>query len=308
MITRFERIFESDNSHIMDVEYQLTDNCNLHCDYCDFANYTPNPSHKNVQSVLSFIDYIRTIKEHIYFKYFGGEPTLHPDFIFLANKLSNINNLDSMLSTNFSFPISFLQDNIDTFKNIEICASAHSRYMSHFSEFLKKVEICVNNDIDLTVNVMMDPRFFDDMLSFYYKCKEICDTRLKIITWDIPYTDIQKDILVDNMVEPRQDLFLVETDFIKQEYLTEQEYKLLDSKFCFNCMFCEAGRRQLYIHNDGCVYFCQKHYGDKRIKSLFNVYTDEPHIYDIYNKDTVCLFDSCRWGLNMPKYRRKSDV
>ena len=306
MITKFEKLYINDyDPDTMELEYQLTDNCNFHCDYCSFADVNPQPTRQSVDSVLSFVEYLTNIKPYVIFKYFGGEPTIHPDFLYSINRLIEINVDEIMLSTNFSFDYSLLSDNIDLFKHIDICASAHSKYIKHFDEFLIKLKLCSDNQIPITVNVMVDPRHFNTMLRFYEQCKEYACTRLKILTWDVPYTQEQKTVLLSYDDGSTQDQYLVETDFIKTEMLTEHEYKLRDSKFIFNCMYCHAGRRQLYIHCDGNVYFCQKHREDKRVKPIFNIYQDGNKTYDKFNKDVICLFGSCRWGLNMPKYRKK---
>ena len=83
----------------------LTLNCNLRCNYCinSFGN-----SHNFSKAVISGKDWIKAInrivsREDLPVTLQGGEPSLHPDFIWIINNISRELNIDIL--TNLCFDI-----------------------------------------------------------------------------------------------------------------------------------------------------------------------------------------------------------
>ena len=119
-------------------EWFLVNWCNFKCSYCNAADrmvekYSKESSpskHKLVLGRLSLIDTDFEID------LFGGEPTLHPEFLDIIKALAKMPRCKLIeIKTNLSRPLAYLEKTLVNDK-VRLAASYHAQYYN--DEFLKK--------------------------------------------------------------------------------------------------------------------------------------------------------------------------
>lgn len=140
--------------------------CNYRCSYCN----TPKPEKacfndekKNCANYLNVQEWIR-VWDNIYKKYGtcrirldGGEPSIYPSFIELAEAVSKYHLLQ--INTNLSFDAKHFVNKIFP-DRVRIDASLHLEYMT-VSEFLAKIKILHQYKFKIVVSCVAYPPFLD---------------------------------------------------------------------------------------------------------------------------------------------------
>ena len=122
----------------------LTLGCNLKCDYCINFYSRGNGFKKPVISGKKWSEMLNRLvsRDDLPLTLQGGEPSLHPDFIWIIKNINKSLNIDIL--TNLSFNIEHFIDNIDPrrlrrdapYPSIRV--SYHPPYM-HLEEVINKV-------------------------------------------------------------------------------------------------------------------------------------------------------------------------
>jgi len=84
------------------IEWLLTEKCNFNCSYCGLYNNKKNPSMCSKELEV-FLDFVEEKQDEGFGELFifGGEPTVHPDFIEIINKI-NKRDIKYIIQTNLS--------------------------------------------------------------------------------------------------------------------------------------------------------------------------------------------------------------
>jgi len=113
-----------------------------------------------------------------HFSFSGGEPTAHPKFLEIidhySKDVSNCSYLSTHMTTNLMRPISWLEKYVDITKDlhrVSITASWHrnngrgslDRIDEHKEIFKDKILFLQENDVHVTINMVMVPLSFDDL-------------------------------------------------------------------------------------------------------------------------------------------------
>lgn len=150
--------------------------CNYRCSYCWPYARSNTKDHRPTELCLSTIDEIkRQARDNgfnsFHFSLSGGEPTFHPGYLdilsHLASDVSNTNYTSIHKTSNISRPIKWYEDFVERakpFHRASITASLHTEHVNtpaKMQEFADKLILCQEHDIQVTINQVMVPDWFE---------------------------------------------------------------------------------------------------------------------------------------------------
>ena len=158
------------------VSWLLGRYCNYKCSYCWPYAHTTKKDHRSTELCLKTIDEIkRQARENgfnsFHFSLSGGEPTFHPGYLdilkYLSDDVSNTNFTSIHMTSNCSRPLEWFKTYAEyakPFHRASITASLHTEHVATAEDldtFATKLEYCQTYDIQVTVNMVMVPEWFD---------------------------------------------------------------------------------------------------------------------------------------------------
>jgi organic radical activating enzyme len=151
--------------------------CNYKCSYCWPYARSDTKDHRPTELCLRTVDEIkRQARERgfnsFHFSLSGGEPTFHPGYIDILNHLNNdVNNTNYTsvhMTTNMSRNMKWFKEQycpaVSKFHRASITASLHTEYINtpdKKAEFADKLDLCQQHDVQVTINMVMVPEWFD---------------------------------------------------------------------------------------------------------------------------------------------------
>lgn len=152
------------NYSIIHFEWYLVDFCNYKCSYCNAIDknvdkYSKETSPAKYKLVLQRL---RMLNIPFEVDLYGGEPTLHPNFLEILEELSKNDNCKLIeIKTNLSKPLHFLKQ---VFKHpkIKLAASYHAEYASE--EFIKKCIALKDQNFYCHMNISDKKEHWPDIL------------------------------------------------------------------------------------------------------------------------------------------------
>lgn len=214
---------------IFNVSWILGRYCNYNCSYCWPYARSDKRDHRPLHVLSKTMDSIKKqARENgfnsFHFSFSGGEPTVHPDYLKLlehySNDQSNPNYQSCHMTSNLSRNEGWFRKYIKATENlhrVSVTASWH-REMAVKEAFRDKILLLQDNDIYVTINMVMVPEMFDDYYKealFFHQSginvtlkPQSNPTATKIVTG---YSDSQIELLHNGM--PQRDY----TEFNKKE-------------------------------------------------------------------------------------------
>lgn len=93
---------------------------------------------------------------------FGGEPTLHPEFLYIINELSNMEKCKLIeIKTNLSKPLHFLEK-VFVSEKVRLAASYHAEYCNQ--EFIDKCIALKSNNFYCHINLSDNPKDWPNII------------------------------------------------------------------------------------------------------------------------------------------------
>lgn len=321
---------------LFNVSWILNRHCNFFCSYCWEYAHTKEKDFRPLPLITKTIDeIIRQAKENnfnsFHFSFSGGEPTTHPNYLDIikhyVSHLPNLNYQSLHMTTNMSKNIKWLKEYVNITKDlhrVSITASFHSEFAKK-EKFIEKLLFCQENDIQVTINMVMRPELFEydweNAIYFHekginttlkpqsnYNATKIVegytDDMLKRLYNGMPQRDFTAAKLKENnkeSIRPKYKKLKQITSEenipqIMQVELTDNENKkwYLDQAERFNAFEfnnfenwkCNAGYQSIIIREpDGNI---KRGYscGDK---PLGNIETG----FKLFDKPTICISKSC---------------
>tara|TARA_B100001287_G_scaffold45673_1_gene34728 strand:+ start:56434 stop:57561 length:1128 start_codon:yes stop_codon:yes gene_type:complete len=150
--------------------------CNYRCSYCWPYARSDRKDHRPTELCLKTID---SIKEQargngfnsFHFSLSGGEPTFHPGYLdilnYLADDVSNTNYTSVHMTSNCSRPMKWFEQYVEVakpFHRASITASLHTEHVNtkdKMQDFADKLIFCQEHDIQITINQVMVPEWFE---------------------------------------------------------------------------------------------------------------------------------------------------
>jgi len=162
---------------IFAVSWLLGRFCNYRCSYCWPYARSDKKDYRPTELCLLTIDEIkRQARERnfnsFHFSLSGGEPTFHPGYIdilrHLNNDVENTNYTSVHMTTNLSRTLSWFEEEycpaVSKFHRASITASLHTEHVDtkeKMQEFADKLILCQEHDVQVTINMVMVPEWFD---------------------------------------------------------------------------------------------------------------------------------------------------
>jgi uncharacterized Fe-S cluster-containing radical SAM superfamily protein len=158
------------------VSWLLGRYCNYRCSYCWPYARSDTKDHRPTDLCLITIDEIkRQARENgfnsFHFSLSGGEPTFHPGYLdilkHLADDVLNTNYTSIHMTSNCSRPMKWFENYVDcakVFHRASITASLHTEHLNtreKMQDFANKLIFCQEHDIQITINMVMIPEWFD---------------------------------------------------------------------------------------------------------------------------------------------------
>ena len=161
---------------IFTVSWLLGRFCNYRCSYCWPYARSNTKDHRPTELCLKTIDSIKSQARNngfnsFHFSLSGGEPTFHPGYLdilkHLGNDVHNTNYTSIHMTSNCSRSLNWFKKYVEyskTFHRVSITASLHTEHVDtkeKMQEFANKLIFCQENDIQVTINTVMVPEWFD---------------------------------------------------------------------------------------------------------------------------------------------------
>lgn len=161
---------------IFTVSWLMGRYCNYACTYCWSYARSDTKDHRPLDLCISTIDEIKRQARlngfnSFHFSFSGGEPTFHPSYLeilkYLADDVPNTNYTSIHMTSNCSRTMPWFQKYIEyakLFNRASITASLHAEYVNtpeKMQEFANKLILCQENDIQITINMVMVPSNFE---------------------------------------------------------------------------------------------------------------------------------------------------
>ena len=150
--------------------------CNYKCSYCWPYARSDRKDHRPTELCLLTVDEIkRQARERgfnsFHFSLSGGEPTFHPGYLdimgHLARDVDNTNYTSVHMTSNCSRNMKWFKTYVEhasKFHRASITASLHTEHVNtpeKMQEFADKLIFCQEHDVQVTINQVMVPEWFD---------------------------------------------------------------------------------------------------------------------------------------------------
>jgi organic radical activating enzyme len=145
-------------------EWFLVDWCNYACSYCNAAEMmTEKFSKETSPSKFKLVlQKLQRLDMNFEMDLFGGEPTLHPEFLYILEQLNAMSHCQLIeIKTNLSKPLHFLQE-IVKFNLVKLSASYHAEYYNQ--TFLDKCVALRNANFYVHINLSDNPEHWPQIL------------------------------------------------------------------------------------------------------------------------------------------------
>ena len=158
------------------VSWLLGRYCNYRCSYCWPYARSNSKDHRPTKLCLLTIDEIKRQARingfnSFHFSLSGGEPTFHPGYLdilkYLADDVPNTNYTSIHMTSNCSRPLEWFEQYVEyakPFHRASITASLHTEHVctkEQMQDFADKLILCQENDVQITINQVMVPEWFD---------------------------------------------------------------------------------------------------------------------------------------------------
>ena len=169
------------------VSWLLGRYCNYKCSYCWPYARSDTKDHRSTELCISTINEIKKQARtngfnSFHFSFSGGEPTFHPGYFnileHLANDITNTNYTSIHMTSNCSRTMKWFEKYVEyakCFHRASITASLHTEHidtLTKMQEFADKLIYCQIHDVQVTINMVMVPEWFDrdyDNALFFHK-------------------------------------------------------------------------------------------------------------------------------------------
>ena len=161
---------------VFTVSWLLGRFCNYRCSYCWPYARSDRKDHRPTELCIKTIDEIkRQARDNgfnsFHFSLSGGEPTFHPGYLdilkHLADDVGNTNYTSIHMTSNCSRPIKWFETYVEyakPFHRASITASLHTEHLNtkeKMQDFADKLILCQENDVQVTINMVMVPEWFE---------------------------------------------------------------------------------------------------------------------------------------------------
>lgn len=258
------------NNDMFTVSWLLGRYCNYKCSYCWSHGRSDKKDHRPTSLCLKTIELIKDQARSrgfnsFHFSLSGGEPTLHPGYFDILDKLADdipyTNYTSIHMTTNLSKGYKWFEKYVkkaQQFHRASITASFHVEYVKDLDLFANKLLYLQENEIKITINMVMIPEKFDLLnniaLFFYLKglnvtLKPQSDPNANYVVHG--YTDEQLKILHNGVPQREKGKNIMQVELTDDEgntWFMDQAERFNAFNFnCFKGWECSSGYRSIII-------------------------------------------------------------
>ena len=274
--------------------WDVTSRCNYRCSYCTYENRDEEfYSYEHMLKIMEFYDYLYE-NYNLSLMLFGGEPTIHPDFLKIVDRLGH-SIYPLQIFSNLSRSKSFLKELCSIRDDLKFFTSFHHEFVDDV-RFLDKIELLDDMGAEVHAKIMWDSTKKDEIKAIYEKFPNIK-------TIDMIYHPNQ------TFTEEDKEWYILEHKKLQHykvdgDNLSYHEVKVrMNGIANFQGYHCEAGKRNLMVCSNWDVHPCLT-YRKMGHKPLFNLIQDNPK-QPIYFTPNLCTEPECYSEIGIPKYKRK---
>ena len=272
------------------LKIRLTNRCNYKCHYCFYRDNSSPVA--DVKRILDFFLRLENKYPYFYIYLHGGEPTIHPDFIWFIEHFTKLfKNIDYFLyfDTNFTQPMSFwdrFYEKIDPEK-VKVNCTLHPNQCYSIDNFFQRFR---NLKTIKQLNIMVESKTFNRCMDIFNSCDPDWNVVPKPIFFDgdeLKYTKQQRQFFYNH--DKTREFCYVSTNNIKVYTLNQIELENLNNFYMYRC---EYGQRNIVIDVNGDMYYCVAHQLSNG-NPFMNLYQDDLNKYFEVHKPNICIFKKC---------------
>jgi len=297
-----------DYDNYLRIQWAITNRCNYLCKYCSVYNQTENFT--TPQYWIQIAEMINMLSDGMEtdVRIFGGEPTIHPNFIEIIRSLESTYPI--LIWTNLSQSLDFLEKLISN-KTFRFRCTFHPNYADLY-EFMIKLQMLLDKGNEVFVNSMISPSYPEIGFECYDKIKKLKQYPNFNCSIDkIHYQDQDNDFFTFEHVErfnKEQNIHSDRGYYIKVKENNDIRTinipynKLIeDGLNNFYLYKCYTGPNSIYIDFNGDVYRCFTYKNSKQ-KPILNLIRDHFKDYTkFFNRPNICLLKECYCELDIKK-------
>lgn len=280
------------------ITWEVTGNCSFDCRYCELHYREP---YSYPTEVIKLINNLSKDK-NIILTLFGGEPTVHPDFLKIVKELDP--KIDLGVFTNLSRGVKFFEKVLEIRPNLKFETSFHPS-QTDFKKYFETVEFLMSEGVKVSIAFMYDTPY--NMLKETYE--ELCSicpdvTPFKIDYKDQGFTSEQvKWFLNENKNKTRKITLKYEKNGIIHDGESTPGYLWAHNINNFKYYQCDCGKSCFYISSQGDVYPCLD-YKKKGLGKFFSVHDSyDVELNEVLQKGLICKSDECTSEIDVKKKR-----
>jgi len=280
------------------ITWEVTGNCTYDCRYCTL--HYKEPYHYPLETLKLINDLSKN--KNIILTLFGGEPTLHPDFLRILEELDP--KIDLGVFTNLSKGLSYFEKVLEIRPDLKFETSYHPS-QTDLKKYLETIEYLVSKNVKVSVAFMYDTPY--NMLQEVYE--EICSVCSDVTPFKIDYkdqgftTEEVKWFLNQNKNKTRKIYLKYEKEGIIQEKDTTPGFLWANNINNFKYYRCDCGKSCFYISSQGDVYPCLD-YKKKGLGKFFSVHDSYGRaLREVLGRGLICKSDECTSEIDVRKQR-----
>ena len=152
--------------------WQITSACTYACEYCPTELHTGKSIEFDLIELKTFFEMFSD--RNVVLTITGGEPTIHPQFLEIANLLKELN-VKTIVDSNLSRSLRFYQDSAGLIDNW--CITLHP---SQHTLDIEKIKVLAEKSFTI-VYVMMDPLHWNTAIQWWNTLKDIQNIKLIVL-------------------------------------------------------------------------------------------------------------------------------
>ena len=260
-----------------------TENCNIRCEYCSrgcnkFKNSYYYASGNDFRNLLKFLK-LQNYEQYT-FEFFGGEPTVHPQFRAFNKMLEYFNKplLEIHTLTNLIRPFEYWT--YDWPEQTKFSCSYHSHAIKDSDEWFAKVYYLKKRGMIRDIKFIITPENEKEIIKIYEKYKSD--------EYEVYELVVQEQLAGTEWAEGIFKKY--DADYLEDYRPKEDFYKMVCS-----CKF--------RVAENGDVYYCWRKFDDEIARPILNVFEDTLKKVPEWH---LCLYHNCDiCDVDNPKYSIK---
>lgn len=310
-----ESIEQVEREYEMQISLRITEKCNIACEYCLWREGTVYSLEDIITSIDRLYDFfVEAGKKRILWYFHGGEPTTHPDLLYILDYLREKAEETGVIiyiefQTNLVCSLPRLKEILERIDGLNISL--------HLKELMKSKTIyAFERNYDYLIEIGYPIENLDIMLEYNIKnmyrylrkvLKFLKYEKIKISEMVYAYIDFEEnDERYNTQIRDRE--YALYEKLYKKHNKSEQQY-LIDGKLYqtndmflekLNCkgMLCIAGVKHLIVNGDGNVFVCNTNMTNYINNRGGEVFANLVHEKQAVAKITFLQrlgYTTCRW-------------